>query len=155
MIKKTIAAAITGVALTGSGLAAAPAFALAPQQAEAVSIQMAEPRCARYPASAFTTTSLKIRKHRVQKGGRNIAIVRVQSQRGTPRGSVKVTILPTRGDQQESRIYQKLRQGKAKVRLPTNNRGRYGVQAKYLPKTCSRFKGSRSDIKYYRVTRRR
>jgi len=154
VIKKTIATTISGAALTASGLVGAPALASVPQPTGTASIQMAAD-CAQYPGSVYTVTSLRLRKDQVERGEPNTAIVRVRAERGIPKGSVKITILPTKGDGAEVRLYQKLREGVAKVKLPTNlKRGVYGVQAKYLPKSCSKWAKSRSDIKYYRVTRR-
>jgi len=94
-------------------LAAAPTLASAPAKAGAASIQTADTRCANYPGSIYTITNLRLKKHRVERGEGNKAIVHVRSQRGTPKGSIKLSILPVRGSGQEVRLFHKLHNGVA------------------------------------------
>ena len=148
MIKRSLTGTVAGLALMGAGLVTAPPATSAPAPEE---------RCARYPGSVTTVTTVHVRKNRVERGERNSAVVRVRAERGTPKGSVRVNILPTNPDNQASRIFAPLgKDGKAVVRLPTDQRGKFGVRARYAPNTdCSKFAPSASGVDFYRVTRRR
>jgi len=151
MNRKTITTTVASLSLMGAGLAL-----VAPADAANVSARPADERCARYPGSVVTVTKLRLREQRIERGERNVAIVKVDAQRGTPRGAVKVVHLPASGEGKETRIFDDLNdQGVARVKLPKNlERGRYGVRAKYVPGSCSKFQKSASGVKFYRVTRR-
>jgi len=111
-------------------------------------------RCARYPASMVTVADLRVKKHHVRRGANTTATVDVRAQRGTPKGGVKLTILPTHPSDPAGRLFVPLRDGRATADLPTDTRGRFGVRARYAPDACSRFAPSVSGVKYYRVTAR-
>jgi len=147
MIKRSLTSVAAGLALFGAGLVAAPTATSAPAPGD---------RCSRYPGSVTTVTTVEVEKKRVRKGRDNSVLVKVNAQRGTPKGSVKVIVLPTKPQDHESRIFAPLgKDGKARVPLPTDERGKFGVRAKYSPNSeCSKFKSSSSGVDFYRVKRK-
>jgi len=147
MIKRSLTSVAAGLALLGAGLVTAPTATSAPAP---------DGRCARYEGSVTTVTSVNIEKKRVRKHGNNSALVEVTASRGTPKGSVRVVILPTNPNDQGFRIFGNLgKDGQVIVPLPTDQRGKFGVRARYTPNTsCSKFATSASGVKFYRVVRR-
>ena len=184
MLKRAITTAVTGIALLGTPLGGAPPVsATGPTKSTSVrvvpvgaigsasstsvrvvhigavrsigsTLVQAPGDCAPYPASVVTVTDLRLEKDRVRRGGDNTAIITVSAQRGTPKGGVKVTVLPTDPGGDSARLFARLRGGRASADLPSDMRGRYGARAKYMPDSCSKFASSASGVTYYRVTRR-
>jgi len=113
-------------------------------------------RCARYPASVTTVTTVEVEKKRVRKNRNNTVLVEVAANQGTPRGSVKVVVLPTTPEDRPQRMFAPLgKDGAAVVSLPTDERGKFGVRARYSPNTeCSKYAPSASGVEFYRVVKR-
>lgn len=159
-MKKSIAAAAAAIALSGVGFTPVSSAAVRPAQAApvdqqvSVSAQSAPNRCSNYPGSVYTVTRLHVRKDVVHRGRRNAAVVKVRSQVVTPKGDVRLTILPRNGVGSRVYLFGHLRDGRVVFHLPRNLKvGRYGAKANYIPRECSRFARSFSSVEFFRVIR--
>ena len=159
-MKKTLVVltAIAGLGLSGAVQTSAQAAPTARSlSSSAVGQVSAAPPCSGgYPASVYTTTRLRLQDHRVRRGERNKAIVKVRSAgRADPRGIVHVTV-NRKGRGRSYQVGERLDDGVARVALPRRmNPGRYKVTARYFPANCSQWAGSRSNRDHLRVVKGR
>lgn len=152
MFKKLIVGVVAGLVLAAGVVSAEAAQASHQSSSGASDSAFAAKRCARYPASVFTHTSLSIAKLRQHRGQSNSATVRVSSNAGSPRGSVTVTGVQGHGFGYA--VSASVSHGVAHVALPSRlHRGTYSVHASFRPVHCSKYKRSSSATKTYRVVR--
>jgi hypothetical protein len=150
-MRKTIIAIAAGLFLTGLSLSpASGATVVAQSRAPMASTQASsDSHCSPYPGSVYTSTSLNLFRHRIQRGGHTRAVVHVRAPGGHARGTVSLRISgPT-----DRTLVRTLRDGRASFGVGKLRPGRYTLKAHYTPKRCSRWNSSSSGREHLRVMR--
>jgi hypothetical protein len=160
-VKKTaiVLAAIAGLGLSGASLSPAHAL-MAPEGAAPASVAAPPNRgqaCNNYPGAVYTTTVVRLDDRRMRRGQRNKIYIKVQSAgKAEPKGNVRVTIDPLKRGRDNWRTTEHLDDGKVTVRIPRYLRvGKYAVSARYVPKKCSQWAASESNVELLTVVKGR
>jgi hypothetical protein len=146
MFKRILFKSVAGAAAAGTILAGAAAMT-APV-VTTVSPEITNVAChLKYPNSAVTLTRLTLDRSIGQYGSNNGAHVRVTSDTGQPNGQVTVRIVGLRSWTVH------LHNGRAAVSFPFHMDAQhtYTVRSHYTPPSCSHYKASSSDAKFYTV----